>query len=129
MAKTKKLTKEPEFSVESERLSAAIIKGLQEKKGHDITVIDLRSLGNAIADFFIVCHGDSRTQVDALARSVDEVVYKELHENPKYREGFENAEWILIDYISVVVHIFQPDKREFYGIERFWADAEIKRIA
>lgn len=129
MGKTKKLSAAKNQVNASELLAEAIIKGLQEKKGHDIVVMDLRPTGSSVADIFVVCHGDSGTQVDALARSVEEEVGKQIGENPVYREGFENSEWILLDYISVVVHIFRHEQRDFYGIERFWADAETKRIA
>ncbi len=107
-------------------LLSVITKGIQEKKGHDIVSLDLRNIKNAVADFFIVCHGDSKTQVDAIARSVEEEVYKKFKEDPFHMEGKGNAEWILIDYFNVVVHIFQKEKREFYGIEKLWADAEIR---
>ena len=129
MGKTKKLSAVKNQINASELLAEAISRGLQEKKGHDIVVMDLRPTGSSVADIFVICHGDSGTQVDALARSVEEEVGKQIGENPVYREGFENSEWILLDYISVVVHIFRREQRDFYGIERFWADAETKRIA
>lgn len=91
--------------------------------------MDLRSVKHAISDFFIVCHGDSRPQVEAIARSVEEEVFKRLKETPIHAEGKQNAEWILLDYFHVVVHIFIKEKREFYAIEKLWADAEIKKVA
>lgn len=112
----------------SELLASVAVEGMQEKKAREITRLDLRNISSSVTDFFIVCHGDSRTQVEAIARSVEEEVFKKTGESPWHREGFENAEWILLDYINVVIHIFQPEKRNFYGIERLWADAEIKRI-
>jgi ribosome-associated protein len=128
MTKTKGLRKQEALISEAEQLTDSVIKGIQEKKGHDIMVLDLRAMGNAVADFFIICHGDSATQVAALARSVEEEVYKSTGEDPVFKEGFENAEWILLDYISVVVHIFRKEQRDFYGVERFWADAAIRKI-
>ena len=112
----------------TDQLTEIVIKSLQEKKGHDITCLDMREIKSAVADVFIVCHGDSQTQVEALARSVEEIVYKEKKEDPMHREGFENAQWILLDYFNVVVRIFQKEQRDYYGIERFWADATTRQI-
>jgi ribosome-associated protein len=112
-----------------EELTSVIIHGIQEKKGKEILSLDMRNVKNAVADFFVVCHGDSRPQVEAIARSVEEEVYRKLKEDPFHKEGKENAEWVLIDYFNVVVHVFLKEKREFYGIERLWADAEIKMVA
>ena len=109
---------------ESTALVDAIVKGFQEKKGHDIVVMDLSNLHNAIADHFVICHGDSTTQVEALADSVDEQVQKILGEKPWHKEGYDNAEWILIDYVNVVAHVFHKDMRSFYDLEKLWADAE-----
>ena len=114
---------------EAEALMKSVVKGMQEKKAKDIVCIDLREIKNSIADFFIVCHADSRTHIDAIARSVEEIVFKKSGEEPVHREGFTNSEWILLDYSNVVAHIFLQEKREFYGIERLWADAHIQRVA
>lgn len=113
----------------SELLTEAVIRGLQNRKAREIKVLDLTALSGAVADIFVVCHGDSSTHVEGLARSVDETVAEETGENPAHLEGIKNAQWVLIDYISVVVHIFQSEQRDFYGIERLWADAEIREIA
>ena len=130
MGKTKRIAKAPENAVATQfsPLVDAVISGIQEKKGHEIIAMDLKPTGSALADYFIICHGDSNTQVDALARSVEEEVQKLTGEKPVYKEGHTNAEWILLDYINVVVHIFLKEQREFYGIERFWADAETHAI-
>ncbi len=109
-------------------LSEAIILGLQEKKAKNIVVLNLKGISGAAADKFIVCHGDSSTQVEGLYRSVDETVEKKTGENPDHVEGRQHAHWILLDYFNVVVHIFQNDYRDFYGIERLWADADIEEI-
>ena len=127
MQKSRKRESPATSAGESEMLAVAIIEGLQEKKGKEIVSLNLKELKTAVADYFIVCHGESRTQVEALARSVEETVNKLRGENPWHMEGLGNAEWILIDYVSVVVHIFNKEKREFYGVERLWADAEIQQ--
>jgi ribosome-associated protein len=109
-------------------LAESVIKGIQEKKGKEIVCLDLRKIDNAICDYFIICHGDSNTQVDAIADSIDDEVKKELGEDPWHSEGFENAEWILLDYVDVVVHVFQKHIRDFYKLEKLWGDAEITVI-
>lgn len=107
---------------DSEFLANLAVEGMKEKKGHDIVKIDLRGLQASVADFYVICHGDSDRQVEAIADSVEEMIKKETKENPYSREGQRNAEWVLIDYVDVVVHIFMKDKREFYGIETLWGD-------
>lgn len=105
--------------------SEVIIYGIQEKKGSDIVRLDLRSIKTSVSDYFIICHADSATQVRAIANSVEFEMTKELGEEPWRKEGFENGEWILLDYINVVVHVFQKDTRYHYGVEELWGDAEI----
>ena len=112
MAKTAKTLKEAKFRNATDELTEFAINGLQEKKGREIVCLDLRLLKSKVTDMFIVCHAESTTQVEALARSVEEIIYKETGESPMYKEGAENAQWILIDYINVVVHIFQKEYRE-----------------
>jgi ribosome-associated protein len=128
-SKAKATKKSVKKADNTELLRDAVIEGMQEKKAKDIVCVDLREIKNAVADFFIICHADSRTQIDAIARSIEETVYKELKEDPIHMEGKSNAEWILMDYLTVVAHVFLQEKREFYGLERLWADAEITRIA
>lgn len=106
------------------RLVDAVIKGIQEVKGREIVHLDLRDIPNAVCSHFVVCHGDSDTQVEAITRSVLETVRKEAGEKPWHTEGERNAEWVLIDYVDVVVHIFHRDKRGFYALEELWGDAE-----
>jgi len=113
---------------DSEKLSKAVVNGMQEKKASDIVVMDLREIKNAVADFFVICSGSSDKQLDAIAGSVDDEVYKKIKENPWQIEGRSNKEWVILDYISVVVHIFRKDRREFYSIERLWGDAKITEI-
>jgi ribosome-associated protein len=114
--------------VSSQILSETIVKGMQEKKAIDIVVMDLRKVRNAVADFFVICSGNSDKQLDAIADSVDQEVYKALKENPWHTEGKNNKEWMLLDYIDVVVHVFRKDRREFYALERLWGDADITEI-
>jgi ribosome-associated protein len=109
-----------------EILADAAIEGIREKKGIDITILDLRGLTHAVCDFFIICTGNSSTQVSAIADSVEDMVRKKTGESPWHVEGNANAEWILIDFVNVVVHVFQPQARSFYGIEKLWADAGVK---
>ncbi len=107
-------------------ISDVIVYGIQEKKGNDIVRLDLRNIHSSVADYFIVCHAESTTQVKAIANSVEDEVYKALKEDPIRKEGLQTADWIILDYGDVVVHVFKTDKREFYGIEDLWGDAEFK---
>jgi ribosome-associated protein len=111
---------------ESAYLSELAIYGIQEKKGNDIVRLDLRNIFSSVSDYFVICHADSSTQVKAIANSVEEEIFKATQQDPWRKEGLEYGEWILLDYIDVVVHIFRTDKREFYGVEDLWGDAEIK---
>ena len=110
----------------SSKLINSIIKGLEEKKGFDIKTMDLTNITNAVTSVFVICTGSSTTQVMGLADSVLEEAFKGAKERPWHTEGFDNKEWILLDFVDVVVHIFLPDTREFYGIEELWADAKVK---
>jgi ribosome-associated protein len=111
---------------ESAYLSELAIYGIQEKKGNDIVRLDLRNIFSSVSDYFVICHADSSTQVKAIANSVEEEIFKATQQEPWRKEGLEYGEWILLDYVDVVVHIFRTDKREFYGVEDLWGDAEIK---
>ena len=106
-----------------------IIEGLENLKGEDIQLLDLRTIENTPCDYFIVCNGNSNTQVNAIVQSVQKTVSKALKEKPFHIEGQENAEWILIDYVNVVVHVFQKHIREYYNLEALWGDAETTQIA
>lgn len=108
-------------------LADVIVKGMEEKKAKDIVLLDLRQVRGSVADYFVICDGESDRQVQAIAQSVEDFVDKEIKEDPYHREGFENSEWILLDYVNVVVHIFIPEKREFYSLEELWGDGEITR--
>lgn len=113
---------------DSKKLCEAIVKGMQEKKAIDILVMDLRKVKNAVADFFVICSGGSDKQLDAIADSVDEEVFKTVKENPWHVEGKNNKEWMLLDYFDVVAHIFKKEKREFFALEKLWGDAEMTEI-
>ncbi len=112
----------------SEKLSQLVVKGMQEKKASDIVVMDLRKVRNAVADFFVICSGNSDKQLDAIAESIDEEVFKSLKEEPWHAEGKNNKEWVLLDYTNVVAHVFKKDRRSFYALEKLWGDAEITEI-
>ncbi len=117
MAKRKK-TEAPDM------LADIVVHGMQERKAQDVVKLNLANVPNSITDYFIICHGNSRTQVEAIAESVEAEVKKATGVNPWHKEGYENAEWILLDYFDVVVHIFQEESRGFYKLEKLWADAE-----
>lgn len=112
----------------SEMLASIAAEGIFEKKGEDVVQIDLRNFKNAVADFFIVCHGNSRTQVETIADAVQAEIKKATGANVWKKEGFENAEWVLLDYVDVVIHIFQETSRKYYRLEELWADAIITKI-
>jgi len=114
---------------ESAMLADIVINAIYEKKGEQVVKIDMRPINSPIADFFIVCQGSNRTQVEAIADSINEEVNKAIGVRPSHLEGRENAEWMLIDYFDVVVHIFQPETRSFYKLESLWADADITEIS
>jgi ribosome-associated protein len=90
--------------------------------------MDLRKIKNAVADFFVICSGSSDKQLDAISDAIDTEVFKALKENPWHTEGKNNKEWMLLDYIDVVAHVFRKDRREFYALERLWGDADITEI-
>lgn len=112
----------------AELLVEHIIMGMQEKKAQRITVMDLRDVENAVTDFFVISQAESTTQVAAIADSVWEEVRKNIDEKPFHIEGKGAAEWILLDYVNVVAHVFQPDAREHYNLEKLWSEAVITRI-
>lgn len=121
------LAKQPELT--TQQLRDLIVKGMQEKKAQDIVVMDLRRVKNAITDYFIICSGSSDTQIDAIAGSIEEEILKVSRTFPFNREGKANREWILLDYVDVVAHVFKKERRSFYDLEQLWGDAEIEYIA
>ncbi|MHA6246738.1 ribosome silencing factor [Pontibacter sp. CAU 1760] len=121
--------KETKVEAASDILAELVVKGMQEKKATDIVVINLKSLKNAVSDYFVIASANSDTQIDAIASSIEEEVFKSVRQNPWQSEGRTNNEWVLLDYVDVVAHIFLKDKREFYALEELWGDAKIERIA
>lgn len=111
---------------ESTSISEIVIHGIQEKKGNEIVRLDLRNITSSVTDYFVICHAESSNQVKAIALSVEDEVFKALKQEPWRKEGLQLGEWILLDYVDVVVHIFKTDKRQFYGIEDLWGDAEMQ---
>jgi ribosome-associated protein len=114
--------------ISNDDLLANIIKGIEDVKGADIDILDLREIDNAVCDYFIICNGNSNTQVVAISNSIQKVVSKELKDKPWHVEGLENGEWVLMDYVNIVVHVFQEHIREYYDIENLWGDAKITSI-
>ena len=113
----------PQTDTDSKRLCDTIVEGMQENKANDIVVLDLREIETAVCDFFVICSGESSTQVDGISSSVERHTLKELSEKPWRIEGKSQSEWILMDYINVVAHVFYKDTRTFYDLEDLWADA------
>jgi ribosome-associated protein len=103
-----------------------IIKAIQEKKGENIISLDLRKIPEAVSDFFIICEGASTTQVKAIADSIEEEVRKNCDELPYKHEGRQTYQWVLIDYVNVVVHVMLPENRRFYKLEDMWSDAPLE---
>lgn len=114
-------------SADSRQLANIIGEALLEKKGRDVVLLDVREL-TTLTDYFIVCHGTSETQIRALANNVTEKVQELTGEKVWKKEGMDSRRWIILDYVNIVVHIFSEEKREYYGIERMWNDAERTEI-
>jgi ribosome-associated protein len=112
----------------TDQLVTQIISGIEEVKGQNVEILDLREIENTVCDYFIICDGTSNTQVNAIVNSIQKIVSKSIKEKPWHVEGSENAEWILLDYVHVVVHVFQKHIREFYDIEGLWGDAKSVKI-
>ena len=105
-------------------LLANIIKGIEEVNGENIDILDLREIDNTVCDYFVICNGNSNTQVNAIVGSIQKIVSKELKDKPWHVEGAENGEWVLMDYVNIVVHVFHKDKRGLYQLEELWGDAQ-----
>ena len=105
-----------------------IVEGLKDRKAKDIVTIDISKLHSAVCKYFIVCHGDSTTQVNALAQSVEHFMEENLNEKVWKKQGLENCQWVILDYANVVVHIFLRETREYYNLEGLWADGRVARI-
>ncbi|UKM64770.1 ribosome silencing factor [Flavobacteriaceae bacterium GSB9] len=114
--------------ISTDQLISVIISGIEDVKGKEISILDLREIENTVCDYFIICEGTSNTQVNAIVNSIQRKVSKELKDTPWHTEGADNAEWVLIDYVNVVVHVFQKHIREYYDIESLWGDAKTTTI-
>lgn len=111
------------INIESD-LVKAVVEGIQDNKGKSISILDMRGVDGAITDFFVICEGSSNVQVDAIADSVFDKVIEQQGERPLHQEGRANAEWILLDYHDVIVHVFQSHIRSYYNLEGLWSDAK-----
>ncbi len=128
MQKTGVKAKKPVKAKGAEALCGAIAEGMLEKKGIEVVILDLRSIKGTIADFFVLCTGNSDTHVDAIADSIEDLVYKRMKMEPWHLEGKQNKEWILLDYVDVVANVFKKESRKFYSLEQLWGDAKIMRM-
>jgi ribosome-associated protein len=113
---------------EAQLLINAIVNGIQDKKGKGITIVDLTNIDNTICQYFIICQGNSPSQVEAIADSIEESARIETNSKPITIDGKRRSEWIAMDYANIIVHIFLPEAREFYDIEHLWEDAELTHI-
>lgn len=113
---------------ETELLLQSIIEGIQEKKGKNIVVADLKGIDGAICQYFVICQGNSPTQVDAITESVYDMVYEKTKDRPTTVNGLRNAQWVGMDYGSILVHIFLPELRNFYNLEHLWADSKLTQV-
>lgn len=115
-------------NISADQLISVIISGIEDVKGNEISILDLREIENTVCDYFIICEGTSNTQVNAISNSIQKKVSKALKDHPWHVEGEDNAEWILLDYVNVVVHVFQKHIRDYYDIESLWGDAKTTLI-
>jgi len=116
------------MEIVDEQLLAPILEGIQKVKGKNIVVLDLSEIPQSVAKTFVICTGDSHVQVSAIADAIDEEVEKQVGETPWHKEGLQNRQWVILDYIDVVVHIFHKDWRDFYNLEGLWGDAKFQHI-
>jgi ribosome-associated protein len=105
------------------KIIKTIIAAIQEKKGENIISLDLRKINEAVADFFIVCEAGNQPQIRAIAENIETKLREKCEESPYHHEGYQNLQWVLIDYVNVVVHVMLPETRKFYKLEEMWSDA------
>ncbi len=129
LKKTKARQPKRKLKDNTEKLLTVIVDSIEDKKGEHIVVLNLKELNNAMADYFIICQASNKTQVEAIVRNIEEKVEKKLKETAAHIEGKQNAEWILLDYFNVIVHVLLADKRDFYSLEKLWADAPLVKFA
>ena len=115
-------------NIDKQQLTNKIVETIQDTKGEDIMIFDLSKIENSVAQTYIICTGNSNTQVSAISGNIEKKVRNELQDRPWHVEGTENSLWVLLDYVSVVVHVFQRQTREYYDIEELWGDAVITKI-
>ena len=111
------------------QLKDVVLRSIADKKGKNVVCLNMTRIAGSICDYFIICEGDSSVQVGTIAKAVEHGIHEATGEHAYHKEGFANAEWILLDYVDVVVHVFQPHVRGFYNLESLWADAENEEIA
>ena len=114
------------FNVEQKR--ELILEAIREKKGHEIVSIDLSEVENSICDCFIICHGESVTQVGAITDSIEKKMKEEARIRAHHVEGLRNSQWVLLDFFDILVHVFQKEYRSFYRLEELWADGKVTRV-
>jgi len=115
-------------NINSDKLCSFIAHCMDDKKALDIRIINLKNIKNSVTDYFVLATGNSNVHIDAIAEGIQEDVYKKYHERPWSKEGIENSEWILIDFVNVVAHVFDEDKRSLYNLENLWGDGIIKEF-
>ena len=115
-------------SLNVEQKRQLIIEAIQEKKGHQIVTIDLSQVENSLCDCFIICHGESVTQVGAISESIEKKLNEEAKVKPHHVEGRQNSQWILLDFFDILVHVFQEEYRYFFRLEELWADGDVRRV-
>ncbi|MBR5541302.1 MAG: ribosome silencing factor [Bacteroides sp.] len=113
---------------QTESLVKKITEGIQEKKGQKIVVADLTEIDDTICNYFVICQGNSPSQVSVIADSIWDIVHETTGYKPSAIDGIRNAQWVAMDYSDVLVHIFLPEAREFYNLENLWADAKLTFI-
>lgn len=112
----------------SKKLSEVVAHGMLEKKAEEVVILDLRRVKSAVADFFVIGTGNSDTQLDSIAESIEKEVKEQLNERPWHREGTQHKEWVLLDYVTVVAHVFLRERREFFALEELWGDAVVTLV-
>ena len=115
-------------SIDAKKVIQQIVEGIQDKKGKEIVIVDMLKLGNSICDYFVICQGNSPTQVSAITDSIEDTVRVNCKKKPYSIDGLRNSQWVAMDYGDILVHIFLPDVRKFYDIEHLWADATLTEI-
>ena len=115
-------------SIDAKEVIQQIVEGIQDKKGKEIVIVDMLKLGNSICDYFVICQGNSPTQVSAITDSIEDTVRVNCKKKPYSIDGLRNSQWVAMDYGDILVHIFRPDVRKFYDIEHLWADATLTEI-